>query len=189
MGLIDVFNTIVEIMHHDYAGYQDKQGWDHPDIYKKRLVALEAEQKLTRESFEEIVNDYLLEFRDDHNRLISSSTLVPPQTIGFNVRRYEKALYIERVTADKKFRKGEWITAIDGQGIEELAKQHRLRLKSDLPEREDWTSVLLQAQAVTVKGEIRELHHYEDIKEAAHYTYTSEHHIPILTFNDFTDLK
>lgn len=76
-----IFKEIVEVMHHDYAGYIDKIGWDRPNDYKKRIPNLERNNALNTTLFSEIVNDYLLDFKDPHvyfnrNVMISSSLVI-----------------------------------------------------------------------------------------------------------------
>lgn len=36
MKYLDIFAEIVTIMHQDYAGYEEKKGWDHPDYFTKK---------------------------------------------------------------------------------------------------------------------------------------------------------
>jgi len=38
---IETFHKIVDIMHHDYAGCNDKRGWDNPDMFLKKIADLE----------------------------------------------------------------------------------------------------------------------------------------------------
>jgi len=51
---LNVFNEVIDIMHHDYAGCLDKKGWDKPDKYKEHLEELKRNGKLNDELFVEI---------------------------------------------------------------------------------------------------------------------------------------
>jgi hypothetical protein len=33
---VNIFAEIVSIMHQDYAGYEEKKGWDNPDFFAKK---------------------------------------------------------------------------------------------------------------------------------------------------------
>lgn len=86
---IDIFNEVVDIMENDYAGHQDKKGWDSPDTYRESILQLNQQGHLDDYTFIKIVNDYLLDFKDPHMFFISkdenSST---NRDIGFKVRRF-----------------------------------------------------------------------------------------------------
>lgn len=193
MDFFKVFDTIVDIMHHDYSGFKDKRGWDDPKRIRRKMKALDNERKLNRLSFEPLVEDYLLDFKDEHNALRSSQEGAPQTSVGFRVRHCGPHLYVERVTQERQLHIGDIITAIDGESIESVAVAERRWLKSDIPERERWESVLLKAKTILVKKEngeelILPLQRYEDKSEAAHYTFESMNGIAVFRFNDFTDL-
>lgn len=46
-----IFQEIISIMHHDYAGYTDKRGWDQPNVYKTKISSMEKQGILTANVF------------------------------------------------------------------------------------------------------------------------------------------
>lgn len=66
MNYLEIFDEIVSVTHHDYSGCIDKKGWDHPDLYRNQIDELVQNNQLTPEKFKEIVDDYLLDFKDSH---------------------------------------------------------------------------------------------------------------------------
>lgn len=194
MSLLDVFDTIVDIMHHDYAGFEDKKGWDEPEAIRERLVALIESGGLTRPVFEELVNDYLLYFQDDHNALRSVKQDAPPQSVGFQVRHYENLLYVEKVNQEQRIEKGTRISEIDGVPVNTIADLNRRLLKSSIPEREWWENVLLKAKQVTVvdnlgKSATLVLKSYDNPRKPSNYQFEMIEGVAVFHFNDFLDNK
>ncbi|REJ19901.1 MAG: hypothetical protein C6W57_00655 [Caldibacillus debilis] len=62
----EIFLEVVSIVRNDYAGCLDKKGWDRPEPYLETIRRLEAQQALTPAKFHELVQDYLLDFKDPH---------------------------------------------------------------------------------------------------------------------------
>lgn len=94
-----IFQELVNIMHHDYAGFIDKKGWDNPKPYENKIKSLENKGELTANQFSEIVQDYLLDFKDHHLffNLIKSNSQKEYDN-GFRARRYMDKLYVTAVT-------------------------------------------------------------------------------------------
>ena len=84
---IEMFEEIVSICRHDYSGCQDKKGWDHPEKYVDEICILEEKQELTPDKFVEIVQDYLLDFKEQHMFFKSSKKSVEKKRydVGFKV--------------------------------------------------------------------------------------------------------
>jgi hypothetical protein len=187
MSLIKVFDRIVEIMHHDYSGFEDKRGWDQHEYFRDQLVGLEEKGELTRAALEDIVNDYLYDFRDEHNGIRSIHKDAPPQTVGFEVRHYKDKLYITQIGLEDRLTKGQVIIKLDGVPVAEVAKISKRSLKFDTPDRENWEAVLLNATELTLENnESLELRHFDFVREPASYTCVWLDGIPVLNFNDFT---
>lgn len=187
MSLIKVFDRIVEIMHHDYSGFEDKRGWDQPAYFRNRLVELLEREELTRKAFETIVNDYLYDFRDEHNGIGSTHKEALPATVGFKVRRYEDKLIITDVGEETRLSKGQAIIKLDGSQVTEVAAASKRALRFDTPDRENWEAVLLNAKEVTLENnDTLQLRQFDLEREPASYGCEWRDGIPILHFNDFT---
>ncbi len=101
----EIFKEVVSITHHDYSGCIDKKGWDDSTTYLHSIEKLEKQGELTPVRFTEIVNDYLLDYKDNHMffKIITSDQ--PLNNVGFQVKRYEDRLYITSTSAEKKSKK------------------------------------------------------------------------------------
>ncbi|MGV3466266.1 MAG: S41 family peptidase [Heyndrickxia sp.] len=138
-----IFQEIVSICHHDYSGCEDKKGWDNPDLYAKAIQVLEDKNELTPAKFAEIVQDYLLDFKDHHMffKLITNETQ-KQYDIGFKVRRYHDRLYITSVGEEKRVQKGHAIISLENTSIPELQETHKRRLAENSAEREKWEPII-----------------------------------------------
>ncbi|MGV3466541.1 MAG: S41 family peptidase [Heyndrickxia sp.] len=151
MDYIKIFNEIMEITHHDYAGWDEKRGWDRPEIFLEEMTRLDEKEELTPQKFVEIVSEYLISFQDRHMYfLLEGSESAKVSTCGFRVRRYEDALYITETVEEKRISKGAKIISIDNQSIAAIisSKQHLLRERS--AEREDWSHIINKATSIKI---------------------------------------
>ncbi|MCG3086741.1 S41 family peptidase [Sporosarcina cyprini] len=140
--MLKIAEEIVHIMHNDYAGCMDKKGWDAPDAF---LEKVKQAPNLSSKEFLELVNDYLLDFKDKHLYMIAGGEAVEkPKTRGFSVRRYEDKLYITKVDSDDRLIPGMRLISAGGMSIPELREKHHRLLSENHPERENWAPILLQ---------------------------------------------
>ncbi|MFS0780636.1 S41 family peptidase [Bacillus sp. 1P06AnD] len=147
---IDIFEEIIDIMHHDYAGAKDKQGWDHPEEYRQKIKRLDGSTERESELFCKLVKEYLLDFKDQH--LSFHHVKAASRTYcGFKTRRYQNALYITESISEKNFQAGDKITALDGEGISELAIRHKKDLYGEAEERQNWSDILKLYNEATVE--------------------------------------
>ncbi|ESU33238.1 hypothetical protein G3A_07255 [Bacillus sp. 17376] len=131
-----IFKEIVNIMHRDYAGWKDKQGWDRPDYFLG---------KLKDATFADVVKEYLQDFRDKHIYFTDlNAERNVDQDRGFKVRRYEDKLYVTELTSETRLRKGTAFVTIGGQSILDLREQHERLLNENHAERENWAPILAQ---------------------------------------------
>ncbi|MFD1927694.1 S41 family peptidase [Sporosarcina siberiensis] len=143
-----VFEDIVYIMNHDYAGWEDKKGCDNPEYF---LQKIRDEKQLSKEVFKEIVEDYLLDFNDQHIFFkIADSQAEKEKVRGFRVRRFEDRLYVTDVDSEKRLKPGMYFVSLGGHSIAELRGKHHRLLNENHPEREDWTSIL----SIYEKGDV-----------------------------------
>ncbi|MDW0114198.1 S41 family peptidase [Sporosarcina saromensis] len=137
-----IFNEIVHIMQNDYAGCKDKKGWDRPDYF---LDKIRAGGELSKLAFKEIVDEYLLDFKDRHLYfLLDNAAHDVPKNRGFNVRRYKDRLYVTEVVAETRLQIGMSFATIGGYTIPELKEKHHRLLNENHTEREKWMPILMQ---------------------------------------------
>ncbi|MUK89364.1 hypothetical protein GMD78_13430 [Ornithinibacillus sp. L9] len=191
---ISIFQEVVDIMHHDYAGWIDKKGWDRPEKYEENIRYLEKKGELTAETFVEIVQDYLLDFKDHHmNFTLVKSDQQKEYDNGFRVRRYEDHLYIISVGREERLKPGNVITHLDNTTVPELVKKHQRELMETKAEREDWRAIIKKYSVATVinnEGETRSI----DLKKYEKAEYVPKHTVTrvdsdtlCMTLTDFFD--
>lgn len=136
-----IFREVVQIMQNDYAGWKDKQGCDRPDHF---LEMIKGKDGLTKKEFKEIVEEYLLDFNDQHIHFIMEN--VESEKVknrGFKVRRYDDQLYVTEVDSEERLEPGMSIVSLGGKSIRELKELHHRRLNENHPERENWAPILM----------------------------------------------
>lgn len=187
-----IFKEIVDIMHRDYAGFNDKFGWDNPKGYFKKIQRLKEKNQLTRDALVEIVNDYLIDFNDHHIYFNDNNAILNKSVDrGFRVRRYKESLYVTQVHKEKELKTGMTFISIGGYTIPELEEKHCRLLKENHPERENWMPIF----SLYDFGEVRDSQgNLSEIKfkfyEKANYkpTYSVKKYNEntlLLTFTDF----
>lgn len=150
----EIFNELVEIVHYDYAGYEDKQGWDKPEIYREKIKKLEIEQNITPQKFTRIVDDYLISFQEPHMQFnLDGSDNVKASTRGFRTRRYKGALFVIETLEENRFPKGTKIISIDNQTIEQLIASNQALLGRISAEREDWSHIINKSSSIEIENE------------------------------------
>ncbi|MGP4073497.1 S41 family peptidase [Piscibacillus sp. B03] len=140
-----IFEEIIDIIHHDYAGCDDKRGWDDPDHYRKKIT----NQQLTHHEFVELVEDYLADLKDPHMffNMVGDER---GKDVGFRVRRHKDALYVTELMGEDRLELGDRIVALDDINIPELCEIHKNYLYDEPAERENWRSVLKKYKIATV---------------------------------------
>ena len=189
-----LFKEIVYIMNNDYAGWKDKKGCDNPEYYLQKIRKLTDEEQLSTEVFKEIVEDYLLDFNDQHMYFSIADSQTEKATVrGFRVRRFEDRLYVSDVDSEKRLDSGMYFVSLGGYSIAELRKRHHRLLNEDHAEREDWTPIL----SIYEEGEIENSDGIRSVIPLAYYDkqpYTpiySVQQLPenrvLITMTDFAD--
>ena len=97
--------------------------------------------------FLKAVQRYLYAFNDGHLNFTSSTVTLPYR--GFQVRRFENALYVTKVTGEERLQVGDKIIAINDEAIEAVAARYLVYLQSDVFERQLWNNVLPFAETIT----------------------------------------
>jgi hypothetical protein len=181
MNYLEIFDDVVSITHNDYSGCIDKKGWANPILFRQKLAALQSQDQLSPQVFQQIVEDYLLDFKDGHMyfRLIKGTQKIMDN--GFKCRRYEDKLYITYAGKENRLQQGMAVIALDGTPILEIANRHKreLQLRGSTAEREIWEPVLLKYHNCTIMdkmGQIFELNLEKyDVEE-----YTPEYSLKVL---------
>ncbi|MBM6613858.1 hypothetical protein JTF06_02980 [Desemzia sp. RIT804] len=176
-----IFMDIQSIMSEDYAGYRDNQHLNHPDNYK-------VSNDMSAQEFEEMIQDYLLNFNDGHLSFKAKNTDIP--YLGFSVRRYEDALYVTSAPKEKNLFIGDKIILIDGVDIPETARTYKKRLEDDMLERQRWNAVLSKANTVQILRENKSfelaLANYDKVPSKPEYSFKQiESNITYIKLTDF----
>jgi len=137
-----IFKEIVQIMHHDYSGFKDKKDWDNPNYFLQKIKDLKVSNKLTKESFTELVKDYLLDFKDQHVYFLQNDSVkTRKKEYGFQVRRYDDRLYVTKVSSENRLKCGMFFKSLEGLTVPELVELHKRLLFEESAERENWTPI------------------------------------------------
>lgn len=192
MNYVTLFKEIIDIMSTDYSGCQTKKHLSQPQVYMDKIITLDAESKLNREVFKEIVNDYILDYRDDHVTLLDTYESKVSSHIGFDIRRYNNSLFVTEVYKDCGLSAGDEIVLIDGEAIDELSIQYKKQLKGQPHERQIWNTILSQHKKVSIKNDQgiieKDIIIYSAIKHTASYKFKRlNEDTCYISFNDFRD--
>ncbi len=192
MKFSEMFKEIVSILHHDYAGWDEKHGWDYPEMYLDEIIDLENKDLLDSRTFKEIVDQYLLAFQDRHMFLVHTDFQeTKAETCGFRVRRFENTLYVTETRGEARFPNGTKIVSIDGKTIESMSDLERNALREGYPEREYWGSIVDRATTIEIINELNErtslvVNKYDSVPRDSIYRFdNSNEDTIILTFSDF----
>ncbi|HJF34074.1 MAG TPA: hypothetical protein K8V56_20115 [Sporosarcina psychrophila] len=190
-----VFEEIVHIMNNDYAGWQDKKGCDNPEYFSEKIRGLQDKNQLSKETFKEIVKDYLMDF-NDHHIFFAATDLQnneKPKVRGFRVRRFEERLYVTHVDSENRLKPGMYFVSLGGHSISELRERHHRLLNENHSEREDWTSILslYDVGEIESDGEIRNIISFDYYEKE---TYTPTYSVQqladgkvVITMTDFAN--
>ncbi|TFD99657.1 S41 family peptidase [Jeotgalibacillus sp. R-1-5s-1] len=171
---LNMFEEVVRVMHRDYSGFLDKQGWDQPDRFKAEIDALDPADPESRSEFVRLVKDYLLDFRDRHVSFSAADQQgTRSEWPGFRVRRHQAFLYITE-SEDTRFNRGDKIIALDGKSIPETEKAYARKLYQEKEERQDWNLVMNEVNEVEIENHLGELVVYP-IKNQSKPAYVPEY--------------
>ena len=166
----EIFNDIVSILKNDYAGFEDKKKYNHPELYT-------ITNRMDDDTFTQTVQEYLYNFKDGHLSFRNKKSKIPFR--GFRVRRYEDALYVTEILGEQRLQVGDKITAIDGDSIN--SAPYDKILQDDVYERQNWNNVLQFVEHINYErdGETYEL----DLEKYARPAYTPEYDLKQLNEN------
>ncbi|MER2127812.1 hypothetical protein NSQ62_07265 [Solibacillus sp. FSL H8-0523] len=129
----EIFNAIVTITHNDYAGFEDKEGWDRPNEFSRKIDHLENKNTLDDALFSRLVNEYLLDFDDKHIYFtVNQAYTFNNKTCGFRVKWFDDALYIIATKEEQRLNIGDKIISIDGKTVKEISELEQKIFESPL---------------------------------------------------------
>jgi hypothetical protein len=187
----NIFKEIVHIMNNDYAGWKDKKGCDRPEYYIRKI---KDNPSLTNAEFEDIVDDYLLDFNDRHIYFVAKNEgSEKAKSRGFQVRRFENGLYVTEVDSEKQVEPGMRFVSLGGHSIPELKEMHHRLLNENHVERENWLPILSQYEEGEIedgKGnrKIIKFDLYDKVPYVPEYSVKKvDEKIIVITMTDFAD--
>ncbi|KIH71815.1 S41 family peptidase [Salinicoccus roseus] len=149
----EIFDDIISITHNDYSGHLDKKGWDNPWKYRDRIKRMEAEDALDAVTFQEIVEDYLLDFKDRHMYFrMKDNGKQNTYHNGFSTRRFDDKLHVTEVTDEDRLEIGDALLSLDGTPISVLIEKHERELFETVAERENWRSIIQRYTSCEVES-------------------------------------
>ncbi|TVT27750.1 hypothetical protein FO441_08570 [Salinicoccus cyprini] len=184
----EIFDEVVSIMQNHYAGYIDKKGWDNPEKYIRMVEDLEECDK-NDQAFIDIVQSYLLDFKDRHVFFIKSEeSKLKDSDVGFKVRRYEESLVVTEVMDDARLKVGQKIESLDDRSIEELSESYQKQLYFETNERQKWNELLLNHETFESDGHSYAFRRFDKKKyESVHKGELLNDDTLMFTFTDFID--
>ncbi|MFF2753098.1 S41 family peptidase [Psychrobacillus sp. NPDC058041] len=188
----EIFEEIISIMHEDYSGCIDKQGWDNPNNFRE--IIKNKNNSFAPNEFIELVKDYLLDFKDNHIHFkCSNQNQEPQQERGFKVRRFKDKLYVISVRNEENIALGSAISALDGVPIMELREQYSRILNENHVEREQWNPILIKHETCTIVNDdettnVVRMEKFDKIFDTPTYTIKKMAEGPVVvTLTDFDD--
>jgi len=190
MIYLEMFNEIVDIMERDYSGCDIKRGWGNPEYYRQLISEALESDKLNRDKFKEIVDEYILDFKDSHVKFVDHKLKSNPMSIGFKVRRYEDALYVVSADQEKNLKAGMAIVELDNMSIREAAQKYEKQLMGQPNERQLWEKIIAKCKTVTILdgGKMRkvDINTYPDKNAESKYEFNHvDENTIMLSYNDF----
>lgn len=181
-----IFDEVVSIMQNDYAGFIDKNGWDNPEKYRKLVEEL-VENKENDQKFMDIVQDYLLAFKDRHVFFLKSEeSELKEYDVGFKVRRFEEHLVVTEVLDDNRLEVGQKIGYLDDVPIPELSTRYQRQLYFEINERQKWNALLMNHDTFEIEGQTYRFKYFDkNAYKPVHKGELLNDDTLIFTFTDF----
>lgn len=192
MNYLSIFEEIVKVIENDYSGCEIKKNWGNAEYYRNLLKQACESDELDRKRFKEIVDDYLLDYKDNHIAFVDKKSVTTLTDIGFRVRRYEDKLYVISNTQEKNIEIGTAIIAIDNLSVKEAAEKFKRKLMDQPNERQLWERIIAKFKMITIleNGKERQfnitMYPGENIKSDYKCNKLDENTI-LVSYNDFID--
>lgn len=191
---LKLFDEIVDIVHNDYSGCNDKKGWDNPAYFREKLEIMIVDNTINNRTFKEVVDDYLCDLKDRHIFLVAQiSGDTQEFSNGFTAYRYENCLYVVKTFQENTLEAGDIILALDNIPILSVKEKFKRYLDENTSERENWKPIIKKFNTCTVKkkgGSIVEftLGRYKPINPSPEYSFKElSEEISFLKFTNFAN--
>ncbi len=149
----EIFDDVISITHNDYFGHLDKKGWDEPEKYRTWIKRMEDEDVLDAGTFQEIVEDYLLDFKDRHMYFrLKDNEKHNIYHNGFSTRRFDDKLHVTEVTDEDRLETGDALLSLDDVPISVLVEKHARELFETVAERENWKPIIQRYTSCEVEA-------------------------------------
>lgn len=147
MTKTEIFDDVVSIMHNDSSTCKDKQGGDESHFRAQITDDMDDEKFLF------VMRSYLATFGLTGH--LAFYRKEGRGSMGFEVRRYQDALYVDDIAENSLLRVGDRIVEVDGISVKEFAEAHADFLYGETEERQapHWAPLLSFFREVTVEGE------------------------------------
>ncbi|WBW99574.1 S41 family peptidase [Oceanirhabdus sp. W0125-5] len=188
MNYLEIFNDVVSIMREDYSGCLDKKGWDNHERYREFI---KVNKELTDEEFSDLVNDYLLDFKEPHMWFRFKGA--KNNNRGFKCRVWNNRLFVSEISESEEIEIGDEIIALDQKNILEVIKESGRRNYGEKPERmKRWNQVFQKYNTCTIlrnnEEKIIDMKFYEMKKQENEYSLkVLDDEILLMTLSDFMD--
>ncbi|QSX06638.1 hypothetical protein JYG23_04055 [Sedimentibacter sp. zth1] len=188
MNYIEIFNEVVDIMHNDYAGCNDKVNIDNPEKY---INLINKNSMMSEYDFLCLVKEYLLPFCDGHVAFFSNHDI--DFSNGFSVRRYQDLLYVTNAKQESNIIVGDAIKEIDGKTIPQLEIEYSLYLQKETNERQKWREIIKKGSVCKIVHKDKSeseivLKHYKPVNIAGKFSFKSiDKNTLIMTLPNFED--
>lgn len=194
MKYFEIFKEIIDIMENDYSGCEIKRDWGNSEYYRQLIKKTYTTGELDRSRFKEIVDDYLLDYKDTHVGFSDHKLKNNPMSIGFKVRRHEDILYVINISHEKNFKIGMPIIELDNVPIKEASSKFERQLMGQPNERQLWEKIIIKCKTLTVldDGKTRKININicPDKNTESKYEYKCiDEKTVLLSYNDFMNYE
>lgn len=192
MNYLSIFEEIVKVIENDYSGCEIKRSWGNAEYYRNLLKQACESDEMDRKRFKEIVDDYLLDYKDNHIAFVDKKSVTILTDIGFRVRRYEDKLYVISNNQEKNLKPGTAIIALDNLSVKEAAEKFKRKLMDQPNERQLWERIIANFKSLIILEDGKEkkfnitMYPGEDIKSDYKCNKLDENTI-LVSYNDFID--
>ncbi|WP_239710285.1 MULTISPECIES: S41 family peptidase [unclassified Mammaliicoccus] len=154
----------------------------------RKVEELEEGEENDR-AFIDIVQNYLLAFKDRHVFFIKSEeSELKDHDIGFKVSRYEEYLVVTEVLDDNHLEMGQRIGYLYDISIKELGNCYQRQQYFETGERQKWNELLMNHDTFEIEGQPYTFRHFGKIAyQSVHKGELLNENTLMFTFTDFID--
>ncbi|NCB51665.1 MAG: hypothetical protein EOM54_07285 [Clostridia bacterium] len=153
LNLDEILMRIVNAVHYDYIGFQNKRAYFMPSEYKGYLFSHYRYNKLTLQMLARSMHQFAADMHDRRMKFLCDDWIDYQNVAAtFRVRAAENALYVTEANEGCQLAVGDKIVAVQGMSIPRIRNYTRHTcFFSREPERELWGGYLRMAASVDVE--------------------------------------